>query len=567
MTPAIDIELLFPDLSVEPQSIECDDGELLGFPLQIAESSLARRHAAEGSASPAAVGLGLVLAGLLAGLILGHTNLIPQSKIVQGRRASISNSRTVSPPVAESAAVVTRNPEAQDSKADQFDEPASRSENQPPASGDPVIATGDTTLKTSLPQETVTPLASVAQSASSLNSDRITSLAMNLSLSENQDIPSALIADPPTKTLPAGTVHSGPAASMKASNAGKTSLAPVTLTAYVAETLRGHDREVNCLTFSPNGRFLISGGNEGAYITWDVEAFFKKKKGAKVRAVERRNNSDHIAAVDFDASGNVFACSGVTHWGNGFGCNLAIFTPYRKEPYGKGCDCAYSWTCVAVDPLGRFLVTGSLNRQFKAVSLLPLLADSGKLQPTLAEKSAVVVPNEVWRAHCHPFQTLAAAGGRGGWIRLYLIGMAGLDDHKVQVAGHGSGGITGLRFTPNGEQLVSVGQDKSLKVWNLNDGAEIKSISLSAIPEWCDLHPVHPWAVVAGQDGQAQIINYETGHQMAVLKGHVKSMRSAIFHPEGRWIATAGNDFVVKLWDLGIPSIPLAKRPKLAIKK
>ena len=566
MTPSIDIESLLPNLSVEPQLIDRDEGELLGFPLQIAESSLAQRHATGRSTSPAAIGLGLALAGLLAWFILEYSNLIPQSQIVQGRGAPNSSSRTGSARRAKSAVVVTRKPDALHFEADQLDDDA-HSENQPAASEVPVSATSDTISQRSLPQETVALLAPVAQSASSLNPDRILSLAMNFSHFGDQNKPSTPIANQSTKTPPTEAEQSGPAPSKKASQPGKTSHAPDTLTAHVAETLRGHDREVNCLTFSPNGRYLISGGNEGAYITWDVEAFFKKKKGAKVRAVERRNNSDHIAAVDFDASGNVFACSGVTHWGNGFGCNLAIFTPYRKEPYGKGCDCAYSWTCVAVDPLGRFLVTGSLNRQFKAVSLLPLLAGSGKLQPTLAEKSAVVVPNEVWRAHCHPFQTLTAAGGRDGWIRLYMIGMEGMDDHKVQVAGHGGGGITGLKFTPNGEQLISVGQDKTLKVWNLDDGAQINSMALSAIPEWCDLHPVHPWAVVACQDGQAQILNYETGHQIAVLKGHVKSLRSALFHPEGHWIATAGNDFVVKLWDLGIPSIPLAKRPKLAIKK
>lgn len=62
---------------------------------------------------------------------------------------------------------------------------------------------------------------------------------------------------------------------------GKSAAIPEDVTPRDAITLKGHGREVTCMAFHPSGSLLTSGGNEGAYITWDIAAFCKKIKKAQ----------------------------------------------------------------------------------------------------------------------------------------------------------------------------------------------------------------------------------------------------------------------------------------------
>lgn len=333
---------------------------------------------------------------------------------------------------------------------------------------------------------------------------------------------------------------------------------PETVIPQELMALNGHDREVACVIFHPDPKksLLVSGGNEGAFITWEFSELRRGKKGAVVHQIERRANSDHTTAIDFDATGNLFAHSGVTHWGNGFGSNLAVFTPYRKASYGFGCDCAFSWTCVSISPGGQFLATGSLNQRLKVVSLVPVTDKAGKKTLNLASKEASIVPNEVWRTHWHPVQPIVAAGGKEGWIRFYEVRNEGLANSTTSIDGHPRSGIVGLKFTPEGEYLLSVAHDKRLKVWKTSTGKMEWTHPLNdALPTWCDIHPTYPWVAVSFHNGSVQIVDYKTGKTVGQVSCHSKAAKSVVFHPEGDWLATCGDDSKVKLWDLDIARV------------
>jgi len=53
----------------------------------------------------------------------------------------------------------------------------------------------------------------------------------------------------------------------------------------------------------------------------------------------------------------------------------------------------------------------------------------------------------------------------------------------------------------------------------------------------------------AGQDGKAKIWNASTGRLVFTLNGHEKAVNDVVFSPDGKWLVTASGDGMVKLWD------------------
>ncbi|WP_437552517.1 pentapeptide repeat-containing protein [Sorangium sp. So ce367] len=71
-----------------------------------------------------------------------------------------------------------------------------------------------------------------------------------------------------------------------------------------------------------------------------------------------------------------------------------------------------------------------------------------------------------------------------------------------------------------------------------------------------DIHAI-AWApdgkrlASAGNDGTVRLWDPDTGNELACLVGHSGSVRAVAWHPDGKRLASAGDDRTVRLWDLG----------------
>ena len=96
--------------------------------------------------------------------------------------------------------------------------------------------------------------------------------------------------------------------------------------------------------------------------------------------------------------------------------------------------------------------------------------------------------------------------GLRGWEWYYLMRLWRVEPVVLQ----DSTEVYGVAFSPNGEQIASVGKDGKVKIWNSRTRRIIKEF------------PAHQNAAAC----------------------------SVVFHPHGRYLATTGDDRLVKVWDL-----------------
>ncbi|MDB9503668.1 hypothetical protein PN441_11355 [Spirulina major CS-329] len=119
------------------------------------------------------------------------------------------------------------------------------------------------------------------------------------------------------------------------------------------------------------------------------------------------------------------------------------------------------------------------------------------------------------------------------------------------LTGHTLTGHSAVAITPNGKRAVSALWDKTLKLWDLEQGtALVTLIGHSDLVNAVAITPDGKRAVSASGDKTLKLWDLETGKELATLSGHSGWVRAVAITPDGKRALSGSCDQTLKLWDL-----------------
>ena len=318
---------------------------------------------------------------------------------------------------------------------------------------------------------------------------------------------------------------------------------------------------VQSVAFSPDGRFVLTGSEDGNVQCWDAA------DGTPVGSpIPHESAVTHVA---FSPDGRRFATACKTNvrlWETATRRHLDVNLVHDDEivttSFSPDCQTIVTghkggvtqmWNvntgekvgpvlrheddvrAIMFSPDGHTLLTASQDRTAKLWD-----ANSGELL-----LSPIIHEDMLFAAAFSPDGKTIATGGNDCIVRLYETATG---KRKPGAFRH-QAGIYGIAFSPDGRRLLTGGWDATARLWDIDSEAPIGA------PLY---HPDRVSAVAFGADGRTAVTasiasvaclwQMNDGQPASRILEHAAFVREGVFTPHGDKIVTGSEDGMVQIW-------------------
>jgi len=291
-------------------------------------------------------------------------------------------------------------------------------------------------------------------------------------------------------------------------------------------TLKGHEHFVRSVTFSPDGRHILSGSRDKTLKLWDL------KTGNCLRTFA--GHDGNVKSVTFSPDGR-YALSGSSDqtmrlWNLATGVCMRTFKGHK-----------FDVASVAFSPDGRLAVSGSGDKTLRLWDV----ATGVRLRTFLGHDRGVL------SVVFSPDGRYVLSGSFDKTLRLWKVGTGGC----LRTFEGSSWNVESVAFSPDGHFALSC-SEKTVMLWEVESGECIRTFE--GHTDWITSVAFSPngrYAISSqGSDFRSEYIlklwEVETGKCLNTFEGHEKKINSVAFSPDGHLIVSGGDDMTLRMWAL-----------------